>query len=161
MPLGFPGFWAAGLLLPELFLLANGVCASGRFCSVLVEVFGVALAFPLCQIRILQSCLLVRVMKGFSEQRSSARHFIRGGTAALLTDLLGRFPSVSVDLVDLSDGGIGCLLPPDLNVSAGDRFELQFRSRDGEILARRVTLRWAAPNELLVSAGFSFDWLIC
>ena len=70
-------------------------------------------------------------MKDFSEQPSSARHLIRDGTTVLLRDLLSRLPSLSVDLIDLSDGGFGCLLPPDLHVSVGDQFEFQIPSRDG------------------------------
>jgi len=61
-----------------------------------------------------------------------------------------------VDVVDLSETGVGLIVPQEPSWSAGGRWLLELPLRNGSTMQRLVEVRWVSHDDLLCSMGCRF-----
>jgi len=93
--------------------------------------------------------------RGSVNNRSTARRRTAGEVTALLIVLDGLFP-VAVDVIDVSNGGLGILLPQDVPLVVGSQVALRLPVQPSGCKLYRMEVRWLKPGDLFVSAGLAF-----
>ncbi|MBW0167530.1 MAG: PilZ domain-containing protein [Vulcanococcus sp.] len=88
--------------------------------------------------------------------RSTQRRRTRGPARARLAHPIGLSSPVWVDVVDLSETGVGLIVPQEPNWSAGGRWLLEIPLRDGSTMQRLVEVCWVLHDDLLCSMGCRF-----
>ena len=88
--------------------------------------------------------------------RSAPRRRTRGSARARLAHPSGRSSPVWVDVVDLSETGVGLIVPQEPSWSAGGRWLLELPLRTGSTMQRVVEVCWVSYDDLLCSMGCRF-----
>ena len=88
--------------------------------------------------------------------RSTPRRRTAGEATALLIALDGLFSPVVVDVMDVSSGGVGILLPQHLTLAVGTQVALQLPVKPSGHRLYRMEVRWLKSGELFASAGLAF-----
>ena len=88
--------------------------------------------------------------------RSAPRRRTRGSAKARLAHPSGRSSPVWVDVVDLSETGVGLIVPQEPSWSAGGRWRLELPLRNGATMQRLVEVCWVSHDDLLCSMGCRF-----
>jgi len=88
--------------------------------------------------------------------RSAPRRRTRGSARARLAHPSGLSSPVWVDVVVLSETGVGLIVPQEPSWSAGGRWLLELPLRNGSTMQRLVEVRWVSHDDLLCSMGCRF-----
>jgi len=88
--------------------------------------------------------------------RSAPRRRTRGSARARLAHPSGLSSPVWVDVVYLSETGVGLIVPHERSWSAGGRWLLELPLRNGSTINRVVEVCWVSHDDLLCSMGCRF-----
>ena len=88
--------------------------------------------------------------------RSAPRRRTRGPARARLAPASGLSSPVWVDVVDLSETGVGLIVPQEPSWSAGGRWLLELPLRNGSTMTRLLEVCWVSHDDLLCSMGCRF-----
>ena len=79
-----------------------------------------------------------------------------GEATAVLIALDGLFSPVAVDVMDVSSGGVGILVPQGVSLVVGSQVALRLPVRPSGHKLYRMEVRWLKVGDLLVLAGLAF-----
>lgn len=88
--------------------------------------------------------------------RLTPRRRTNGEATAVLIALDGLSSPVVVDVMDVSSGGVGILVPQGVSLDVGNQVALRLPVRPSGHKLYRMELRWLKLGDLFVSAGLAF-----
>jgi len=88
--------------------------------------------------------------------RSFSRKRTVGEALATLISPNEHFPAVMVDVMDVSRGGVGVLVPAEVPLGVGEQVLLLLPVKPCGHREFRMEVRWLKDGELFVSAGMAF-----
>ena len=94
--------------------------------------------------------------EGPDNVRSSPRRRTAGAATAVLISLDGLFSPVAVDVMDVSAGGVGILIPQGVPLVVGNQVALQLPLKPSGHKLYRMEVRWLNLGDLFVSVGLAF-----
>lgn len=77
-------------------------------------------------------------------------------SCVILSSLSGQFSPVTVDVMDVSGGGLGILAPVDLPLAVGIPVTLRLPVKPRGYKLVRMEVRWLMAGDLCVTAGLAF-----
>jgi len=93
---------------------------------------------------------------GHINGRLTPRRRTAGEATAVLMALDGLYSPVLVDVMDVSRGGIGILIPQSVPLVVGNQVALQLPLKPSGHKLYRMEVRWLNPGDLFVSVGLAF-----
>ena len=88
--------------------------------------------------------------------RLTPRRRTAGNASATLFSLADHFHPVIVEVMDVSAGGVGVLLPKDLPLCVGDHVDIRLPLKPSGYKPFRMEVRWIQPGDLFDTAGLAF-----
>jgi len=93
---------------------------------------------------------------GNVNSRTTLRSRTTGEATAVLIALDGLFSPVAVDVMDVSSGGVGILMPQSVPLVVGRQVALRLPVKPSGYKLYRMEVRWLKPGDLFDSAGLTF-----
>ena len=99
---------------------------------------------------------LVPVLSDRYNGRANHRRRTVGESPAVLMALDSLFSPVAVDVLDVSTGGVGVLVPQSVPLAVGRQVALRLPLKPSGHKLYRMEVRWMKPGDFFVSVGLAF-----
>jgi len=93
---------------------------------------------------------------GHANGKSTPRRRTAGEATALLMAMDGLFSPVTVDVMDVSVGGVGILIPQGVPLAVGVQVALRLPVKPLGYKLYHMEVRWLKPGDLFVPTGLAF-----